>query len=288
MAGTDRGNTTFFVADDLRDPDSLPNFGGTSAAAPHVAAIAALMLQKAGGPHSLSPSTLRSRLEGSTFPHDLDPMHAEGSAGGVTLSADGPQGFENDVANGPMTDPNFFKLSYSGSDPVQSVTLFANTASPTSLAGMVFDKRKLGPADGAYRDDGFPFTVGSTSGGFSAGAVAVSFAGANAGDSTTGQFTQMKLAFPYGLRSGQGLSFGIDRDLAVSGLGGANEGNGADELGGATFLPSGQVTQNGLKFVATLKSGKTVTGYVKNKIGAGFSPVDGYGLVNAEKAVLGH
>jgi hypothetical protein len=288
VTGTDRGNTTFFVVDDTRDPDSQPNFGGTSAAAPHIAAIAALVLQKHGGPSSVSPTAMRSLLEGSTFPHDLDPMHSGGTAGGVTVQADGPQGFENDVANGPMTDRNFFKVGYSGSAKVKSLTFYADTASPTSLAGMVFDPRKLGPADASYRDNGFPFTVGATAGGLAAKSVSASFAGANAGDSAPGQYRRMTLSFAKGLGSGQGLSFGVDRDLAVSGFGGANEGNGADELGGATFIPSGQVQANGLKFVATLTNGKTVTGFVRNKIGAGFSPVDGYGLVNAEKAVLGH
>ena len=80
VASTDRGNTTFFVADDLRDPDTLPNFGGTSAAAPHAAAIAALVLQQAGGGQALSPTALRTRLQSSTFDHDLDPMVSGGSA----------------------------------------------------------------------------------------------------------------------------------------------------------------------------------------------------------------
>jgi hypothetical protein len=215
-------------------------------------------------------------------------MHSGGTSGGVTVQADGPQGAEVDVANGPMTNPNFFKVGYRGSAKVTSLTFYGNTASPTSLAGMVFDPRPLGPADASYRDNGFPFTIGATAGGLSAGSVKASFAGANAGDSAPGQFSRMTLTFAKGLGSGQGLSFGVDRDLAVSGYGGANEGNGADELGGETFIPSGHVQANGMKFVATLSNGKTVTGFVQNKLGSGFSPVDGYGLVNAEKAVLGH
>ena len=48
VAATDGGNTTFFTVDSKLDPDSQPNFFGTSAAAPHAAAIAALVLQTHG------------------------------------------------------------------------------------------------------------------------------------------------------------------------------------------------------------------------------------------------
>ena len=54
VAATDGGNTTFFTVDSKLDPDSQPNFFGTSAAAPHAAAIAALVLQKHRQPAALT------------------------------------------------------------------------------------------------------------------------------------------------------------------------------------------------------------------------------------------
>ncbi|MES1264014.1 MAG: S8 family serine peptidase, partial [Peristeroidobacter soli] len=80
IAAMDGANTTFFVSDSAVDDDTLPNFFGTSAAAPHAAAIAALVLDAAGGPGSVKPKKMRQILQDSAFPHDLDPYFSWGLA----------------------------------------------------------------------------------------------------------------------------------------------------------------------------------------------------------------
>ena len=67
-------------SDSSTDPDTFPNFFGTSAAAPHAAAIAALVLDAAGGPGTVKPKKMREILQDSAFRHDLDPYFSSGFA----------------------------------------------------------------------------------------------------------------------------------------------------------------------------------------------------------------
>ncbi|NJK38254.1 MAG: S8 family serine peptidase [Oscillatoriales cyanobacterium RM2_1_1] len=71
LIAPDGVNTSFFGSDSNQDEDDLPNFHGTSAAAPHAAAVGALLLEAAGGPNSLTPAEIRSVLELTAIDADL-------------------------------------------------------------------------------------------------------------------------------------------------------------------------------------------------------------------------
>ncbi len=67
ITGPDGGNTSFFGIDSALDGDTDPNFFGTSAAAPHVAAVAALLMERAADlGFALTPTQIYNILFNST------------------------------------------------------------------------------------------------------------------------------------------------------------------------------------------------------------------------------
>src|SRR5262249_8763945 len=112
---------------------------------------------------------------------------------------------------------------------------------------------------------------------------------------STSQSWTMTLTFPSGaFTEDKTLKFTVARGEQHS----ASTGNGttigpattipdylADILGNGVTLPSGDVAPPGMAFSGTTAGGGTFSGTLQNRIGFGYSPVDGYGLIDAEAAV---
>jgi hypothetical protein len=278
MAAMDGANNTFFSDDAPEDDDTLPNFFGTSAAAPHAAAIAALVLDAAGGRGKVKPKRMREILQASAFRHDLDPYLSSGFALSKwnLLAVNAQSDWWTSVSR---TDPNVFSLTTFGTKRLKSFSLNLATANPTETPdGLVFDTR---PAP-----TGQPFVVGRTIG-LSAADVTGTPSLPAGPPAVAGQWSQLDLTFAAGsFRSGDLLSFGIDRDEADgAGALGAVNGRSADLLGEGVMLPSGEVVRRGARFFGTYEDGSPFNGEFFNLIGRGWTDVDGYGFINAEAAV---
>jgi len=280
VAAMDGANTTFFVSDSAVDADTFPNFFGTSAAAPHAAAIAALVLDAAGGPGSLKPKQIRDILQRSVFVHDLDPYFSSGfgiSNGNllaINASAD-PSAFS-------QFDPNIFTVTHFGARTLANLSINGTGANPTnSPGGIVFDERTApAPAPGQ------PFVVGRTEGLTPLDAMGTFSLPADP-PGVAGQWKQLDISFlPGSFGSGDLLSFGVDRDETdVAGPNGAAGGNSADLLGDGVLIPSGKIVPGGASFFGNFEGGFPFQGNFSNVLGRGYSQLDGYGFINAEKAV---
>jgi hypothetical protein len=279
LAAMDGANTTFFTSDTTIDDDTLPNFFGTSAAAPHAAAIAALVLDAAGGPGSVKPRKMREVLQGSAFAHDLDPYFSWGFAlsRGNFLAIDA-----NADGNGiSQFDPNVFTVTHFGRGALANLSINGTGANPTNSGAIVFDERATPlPAPGQ------PFIVGRTDG-LTAADVTGTFSLPADPPGVAGQWKQLDMTFlPGSFASGDSLSFGMDRDESdVAGPNGAAGGNSADLLGGGVLIPSGKFVPGGARFFGKFEGGFPFSGEFFNLIGHGYSQLDGFGFINAEAAV---
>jgi hypothetical protein len=304
VAAATNVNTTFFGGDSSRDADAFPNFGGTSAAAPSAAGIAALVLQANGGPRSVTQPQMRSILQRSGFPHDLDPFYATGQAratnGGkltITVRANYNNFSNSDATSVSTTDTNVVAVSYVGPGSVSTLSFDMRGGSPTSgnevtmmqTPGLVWDTRAP--------TTGFPFTVGRVTGSLTAAAITAAFTNQAPPPSVVGQFFTMNLSFTAGsFTGGSAFTFGCDRDE----YSGSNNppastfGNSADLWGkvvrqpqGDTPMPNDQSGQpaNGVRFSGTLSDGSTFSGVMMNRTGKGYSFLDGFGFINVQEAV---
>ena len=143
ITAADGVDTTFFGFD--IDGNGAPNFFGTSAAAPDAAAVAALVIQAAGGPGEIDPEDVYERLQDTATPMPLSINRtlAAAFAGPVVAAANGD--FPRET--------NYWQIGVAPfvSQTVNSVTInltapemrFSNPLSPTtgfrigSLRGIV-------------------------------------------------------------------------------------------------------------------------------------------------------
>ncbi len=290
--------------DSQSDIDLNPEFFGTSAASPHAAAIALLVLEAKGGRRSVTPAQMTSILSRSTYPHDLDPHFASGSArtttgGKVTISISS----DNEANTGTgRNDNNAFSISYVGLGQLTSF-VFNPQGTPATAGGTVSGRNGLN-ATGAYFNDtanpgmyfaftgtgGKAFAIGSgSSAGFTTTNTTAALSNAAATPAPTGNGQTLTLTFTGGVfNGGNVLRFGVGRGLqrgpnVVTPAALANYS--ADLFGGGISLPEGTGNGNGMTFSGTTSDGATFSGVIVNRIGSGWSRLDGFGFINAEAAV---
>jgi hypothetical protein len=330
VAATDGVNTSFFplgvipfmgvplVGDTAYDPDDFPNFYGTSAASPHCAGLAALVLQSHGGPGSLTPAQVKTIFQTTAFPHDLDPYAVNGTAqtaNGGSISINVVSDNSRNMGTG-QNDPNSWSVTYTG--PGQLTSLSFNPQGTPQTGGNptggnfngftpadFLDSSKYHYTPGMVFTSSFSF--GNKSVGLAAADVVASRSNpapfpSNPSPGNTTQHTwTLNLGFPNNnFTTGKVLRFNngrspwqdatVPQGMTTTVL--VRKGDySADLLGDGVLIPEdplGVDVRPGMTFSGTVsEAGKTYpfSGRLTNRIGYGYSTLDGFGHINAEAAV---
>ena len=149
----------------------------------------------------------------------------------------------------------------------------------TSTPGMVFS------------ESNFPFTLGASSPSLTPATVTGVYSNPVTVPAapTSIRYATLTLTFtPGAFASGDLLHFTAGRDEYESADTAEPEpaANGsADVIGGGVSLPDGTVSTDGMTFSGTTSTKATFSGTIQNKLGSGYSVLDGYGFINAQSAV---
>ena len=150
VTGPDLGNTTFFGSDISQDSDSDPNFPGTSAAAPHVAGVAALIRSKNA---QLTPTEVYSKLEETAIDMD-DPATGTFDTGYDYRTGHGfVQADQALQAVGSVSVAASVNRSFGSASGVSDYRLVSLPGKSDRLIGSVIDG-EAGSEWQAFRDNG--------------------------------------------------------------------------------------------------------------------------------------
>lgn len=296
IAAMDGANNTFFTSDTPNDADTFPNFFGTSCAAPNAAACAGIVLQAKGGSGSLTIGQMKSILQSTALMHDLDPYYARTqirtATGGkltIQVNADPSNSSGGQTVTGAAFDTTVVAVNYVGPGAIKTLNFDMTQGNTTGgnetvgrLAGLVWDPR-------AVASGGLPFTLGTLTG-LASGDIVSSFTGVPpTPPAAAGQFQVLTLTFTDNVfTGGKGFTFNCDRDeLRPASLNPAQTsagGNSADLWGANVEIPGGVIQPGGVQITGTMQDGTPFTGRMVNAIGRGYSPLDGFGFIDAAAA----
>jgi len=244
--------------------DGYPNFFGTSAAAPHAAGVAALLLSAASANGiTLTPADVRTLLTSTTQGNsDQTPNSAQAVAGPVTVTASGYG----------RADNNFFRVAFNGTpgQTLGSVTI------DLSNVGIHFDATAAMPTDTSTTATGTGVVVSAFNGATAppGGSTKPSVASYTVTTGASGNTSVLTVNFA-NFAPGATLNFGIGRRNDGTNIFGYS----ADPLGGSMAgAPAATLA-------ATVVGGSTYNGSFANAFSKKWNYKTGYGLIDAQAAL---